>query len=254
MRILYSLLIYPIIFFASLANLRAQVIVYEDFVPEKQKIYSKERFFYGYIQTAGFGLGYEQGHYNKKFVYSGWNIEFATQLDPKRFGNNWYRGRKYVYGQINSFCMLRVGYGSSYVFNDKPFWGGVTIALRYSGGLSLGLAFPQYLYILYDSTGNDIRLEKMNPNNPKHLQIENILRRGPYMKGVWHLRPYPGIYAKIGLNFEFGKTQERSHAIEAGLMYDFYFTRIPIMAKNKYPMGFLNFYIAYRFGKRYGQL
>ena len=66
------------------------------------------------------------------------------------------------------------------------------------------------------------------------------------------MRPYPGIYAKAGMNFEFGKSQEKSHTIGIGIIYDCYFTRIPLMMDQKNPFGFLNFYIEYKFGKRYG--
>lgn len=213
----------------------------------------KERSFYGQIQTAGFTIGYEQGRLNRKFKYFGWNIEFASQINPKAIGINWYgTGRKYVYGQLNSFAMLRGGYGGRIVLSEKPLRGGVTVSMPYSGGFSLGLAFPQFIYVMYDEYGEDIRLEKYNADNPKHLQHESIIKRGPLMKGVWHLRPYPGIYAKIGLSFEFGKDDKKLHTLEGGIVYDCYFTRIPLMMNNKNSFGFLNFFLGYRFGMKYG--
>lgn len=234
---------------------KGQVVVYEDFVQKPKLIYSRERFMSFYLHSAGFTLGYEQGKLNRKFNYSGWAVEFSTQLNPKAMRINWMgSGRNYVYGQINSFCMIRGGYGGRYVFNDKPYWGGVSLSMIYQGGLSLGLAFPQYLNIIYpnkDNSGYEKKLEKFDPNNPYHYQVDKILGRGPLMHGVWHLRPYPGAYAKFGINAEFGKKETISHALEVGIIYDCYFTPIPIMANNKEPFGFFNFYLAYRFGMRY---
>ncbi len=231
----------------------AQVVVYEDFVPPMEYVYLKERFFYAQIHTAGFTLGYEQGRMNGRVHYSGWNIEVATQLNPKAKGVSWYNGgRRYKFGMLNSFCILRAGYGGLWVLNEKPYWGGVQVSLSYRGGFSLGFAFPQYINVLYDTAGQDVRLERMDPENPRHKDIAYILGRGPILKGLSGMRPYPGIYAKIGLNFEFGKSQERSHTLGIGLIYDCYFTRIPLMMEQKNPFGFLNFYVEYKFGKRYG--
>ncbi|MDE6307730.1 MAG: hypothetical protein K2L79_02825, partial [Bacteroidales bacterium] len=180
----------------------------------------------------------------------------ASEVYKRQIRVSWTgAGRRYVYGQMNSFCMLRGGYGGRYTFNEKPYWGGVALSLIYNGGLSLGLAFPQYLYIVYGSELNgepyETRLEKFDPDNPYHLQVDRIIGRGPVFHSVPHLRPYPGIYAKLGFNAEFGKKEKTMHALEAGITYDCYFTHIPLMAENKQPFGFFNFYVAYRFGMRY---
>lgn len=231
----------------------AQVQVYEDYVPEKQVLYMKHRFIYAQIHTGGGTLGYEQGQLNRKFSYSGWNVELATQINPKTKAVNWYRaGRSYKYGMLNSFMILRGGYGGLWVLNDKPYWGGVQVSLSYRGGFSLGLAFPQWVYVIYDSEGQDIRLEKMSADNPRHKDVAYIVARSPILKGFSGLRPYPGAYAKLGLDFEFGKVEERSHTLGFGMIYDCYFTRIPLMMERKNPFGFFNFYIEYKFGMRYG--
>lgn len=239
--------------FSMGASLAAQVVVYEDFVPERQQLYLKERFFYAQLHTGGGTLGYEQGRVGRRFRYSGWNVEFATQINPRAKAVNWYgSGRNYKYGMLNSFCMLRGGYGGLWVLNEKPYWGGVRVSIAYRGGFSLGLAFPQYVYVLYDDQGQDIRLEKLSADNPRHLDVAYVLARGPMLKGFNGLCPYPGAFLKAGMDFEFGKTQERSHTLGFGAMYDCYFTRIPLMIGQKSPVGFFNFYIEYKFGMRYG--
>ncbi|MEG2337179.1 MAG: hypothetical protein RSC04_05515 [Bacteroidales bacterium] len=257
--------VYAFLFFLScLGSLSAQVVVYEDYVPEKQRIYTKESMGFAFIHTAGLGLGYTRGHYSPSFRYSAWEINASTMWNPKNFktepfGSYYGKARRYVMGQINSFAVIRGGYGSRWTFAEKPFWGGVNISLDYSGGFSLGLAFPQYLYIIYNmedpNTGEaSIRteLEKFDPKNQKHRSWDQIYGRGPVFHGVWHLRPYPGIYAKVGLTFEFGKLEEKIRALQAGLLVDYYFIGVPLMAENPYRPIFLNFYISFSFGKRFG--
>lgn len=249
---IFRLVVAGLLFLQCALALHAQVLVYEDFVPPRGHIYQNERFIYAQIHTGGFTLGYEQGFLNKKFHYSGWNVEFSTQINPKTKAVNWYgQGRSYKYGMLNSFCMLRAGYGGLIVLSEKPHWGGVQVSLSYRGGFSLGLAFPQYVYVLQDTLGT-LKLERMNADNPKHLDVGYIVRRSHILKGFSGLRPYPGIYAKFGMNFEFGKSEKLSHTLGFGAIYDFYFTRIPLLMHKKNPFGFLNFYIEYKFGMRYG--
>ena len=233
---------------------KAQVVVYEDFVPKKQFLYTRERMFSAYIHSAGLSVSFEQGRLNRKFRYRGWCVDFSTQLNPKAIRVNWLQsGRRYIYGQINSFCMLRGGYGGRYTFNEKPYWGGVELSMIYKGGFSLGLAFPQYLRIVYGNQdqGYETKIEKFDPDNPYHLQVDRIAGRAPIGYSIPHLRPYPGAYVQMGLNAEFGKKETRTHAIEAGFTYDCYFMPIPLMAENKRPFGFFNLYVGYRFGRRF---
>lgn len=252
-RFSQTFIVFLTLIVSSVSTLVAQVVVHEDFVPQRQLIYTNERFFYGQIHTAGFTLGYEQGWINRKFNYHGWNLEFATQLNSKAKAVNWYGGgRSYKYGMLNSFCMLRSGYGGLWVWNEKPYWGGVQLSLSYRGGFSLGMAFPQYVYVFYDDVGQDIRLEKLDAENPRHLDVAYIYKRGPYLKGFNGMKLYPGIFAKIGLNFEFGKTQEKTHTLGFGVIADAYFVKIPLMIEQKQPIGFVNFYLEYKFGMRYG--
>ncbi|MDR1974917.1 MAG: hypothetical protein LBQ31_09700 [Bacteroidales bacterium] len=252
------LILFAVGFFSKAS---AQVVVYEDYVPEKKFIYKKEWGLKLYVHTGGFGGGFEYGWFDKKARYSGWNIDILTQWSPKRFKYaSPAGGRSFVYGMLAQFGMMRGGYGTSITLHEKPFWGGVQISMLVNGGFSLGFRFPQYLYVIY-ATGEidpvteepvlEISLEKYDPN-ADHFQRGNIIARGPYFSSWKGLRPYPGIYAKTGVAFEFGKIETRTHTLEIGVSYDFYFTGIPLFAKAGAQWGFLNFFLSYRFGMRSG--
>lgn len=243
--------------------LRSQVIVYEEFVPKRKALYENKRFFGPYIHSRGLGFIYEQGKYNRRHHYHGWSVEILTQFNRKAYelrANSMIQTsrRKFAYGRINSFFTIRAGYGSEIELTEKPFWGGVKLSFTYNGGFSLGVAIPQYLYVLY-VVGVDVlnrpitetKLEKFDLENPFHLDYSRIQGGPPLFYGWRSLRPYPGIYLKVGLNFEFGKTEEKNHSLEIGAMYDFYFVPIPLMAYQKQYPGFLNIYLAYKFGMVY---
>ncbi len=133
-----------------------------------------------------------------------------------------------------------------------------------NGGFSLGLKFPQYLYVRYNEQDPETleisEIEVLIKNDPDADAIKNkgglIYGRGPLFSSWKGLRPYPGIYAKTGFAFEFGTSETKTHTLEIGASYDFYFIGIPLFYKegeeNKAKSGFLNFFLSYRFGKRSG--
>jgi hypothetical protein len=239
-------------------TVRAQVIVYEDHVPEKKFIYKREWAIKVYLHTGGLGAGFEQGWFNKKSRYSGYNIDIMTQWNPKKFKYlSPYGGRSYVYGMLAEFGMMRAGYGTVITLHEKPFWGGVQVSTFINGGFSLGFRFPQYLLVTVGEKEPDppydyiVYSEKYDPN-AEHFQKGEILGRDKLFSSWKGLQPYPGIYAKTGLSFEFGKIETKIHTLETGLSYDFYFRSVPLYAKTKAPWGFFNLFLSYRFGMRSG--
>jgi hypothetical protein len=257
-----TLLILLITVSSAISIVKAQVIVYEDFVPEKKFIYKKEWAIKAYVHTGGVGIGFEQGWFDKKSRFSGWNIEALTQWHPKRIKilPFYPKTRSYVNGMLAEFGMLRGGYGGSFSLHEKPFWGGVQVLMFVNGGFSLGLRFPQYLYVKYNEQDPETleisEIEVLIKNDPDADVIKNkggvIYGRGPWFSSWKGLRPYPGIYAKTGFAFEFGTSETKTHTLEVGASYDFYFAGITLFAKTKAKSGFLNFFLAYRYGKRSG--
>ncbi len=251
-------ILFFLIFTFGFLSLSAQVEVLEDFVPEKGILYFKERSMYGFIHTAGFGLGYKQGHYTTDFRYRKWEFEFASLSHPKQIKQEGYGSmvkytKRYTYGKIQSIFTFRGGYGVQHNLNEKPYWGGVRLDLSYSGGLTLAVGVPQYLKIIHPVPGGDyeVETEKYDPENPMHNDRAYIYGGAPFYTGFLCPSLYPGAYGKVGLNFEFGKYQEQIRALEVGAMVDAYAIPLQMMAFNKYPYFILNFYIAYQFGKRY---
>ncbi|MDR0619729.1 MAG: hypothetical protein LBG17_07530 [Bacteroidales bacterium] len=231
-------------------TLSAQVIVYEDYVPEKKFIYKKEWALKAYLHTGGIGAGFEQGWFDRKSRYSGYNIDILTQWHPKRFKYlSPYGGRSFVYGMLAEFGMIRAGYGTSVTLHEKPFWGGVQVSMFVNGGFSLGFRFPQWLII--NTYGTDtVHSEKYD--DYQYSQNGQIVGRDKLFSSWKGLQLYPGIYAKTGISFEFGKTETKTHTLEVGVSYDFYFRGVPLYAKTRAQWGFFNLFLSYRFGKLSG--
>ena len=61
---------------------------------------------------------------------------------------------------------------------------------------------------------------------------------------------YPGIYAKIGLSFEYGADDKFVKSLECGIFADAFYKNVPIMAYQRNQFIFVNAYIGIHFGKR----
>ena len=222
---------------------------------DKSVLYRKEKAFYFILHNEGWGIGYKKGNRLTYFKAKFYEFELVDMSHPKEAKTeNPYFGdsKSFVYGQINSLYIFRSGLSYKKLLNDKPYWGGIQLSYSYSGGFSLGLARPKYLYIINEDAGNPyqyyLSLEQYDPD--KHF-LDNIYGGGPLFKGFEKVKPYPGLYGKFGFNFEFGEYDEKIRAIEVGTTVDYYFKEIPMMAFNKYPNYFITLYINLQFGKRY---
>jgi hypothetical protein len=205
--------------------------------------------------TGGIGLFFRKGYNENWFRKDLWEVEFASMKSDKQVRVNFYgtyysNANSYVYGKLNKVFMLRGGLGQQHLLNTKPYWGGVELRVTYYGGVTLAMAKPVYLYIINQNDFRSIESMKYDPDN--HF-IDNIYGRAPFLDGLGKTKFHPGIYAKAGLNFEFGDYNTRIKALEAGILVEGYPLPIPIMAFEDPHYFFLNFYLSFSFGKRFNK-
>lgn len=206
------------------------------------------------FHTNGWGLKFRKGKNINALKQRMFEIEFSSYKSQKevRTINPYFSdSRSYVYGKLNNLYFLRGGIGFQHILNRKPYWGGIQLSVLYYGGLSIGISKPVYLYIIHFTTPNldyEIVPEKYNPE--VHF-VDNIYGRAPFLTGALNLHFHPGIYAKCGLDFEFGVLNKRIKSLEVGAMIDYTPIAVPIMAYNPKQSVFLVLYFSFSLGKRY---
>lgn len=215
--------------------------------------YRKEKSFFVMAHSAGWGGGYRTGNFITGFKKSFFEFEMVSFKHPKQIKTSnplFANSKSYFLGKLNNFYIPRVGFGIQKVINNKPYWGGVELRFIYSGGASLGITKPVYLYIITDNPPPDqvLNLEKYNPDIH---DFNNIYGRGPFSKGFENLRIHPGLYAKFGMNFEYGAWDETTRSLEAGVILDAFLKPVPLMAYQVKDQFFISFYLSFHFGKRY---
>jgi hypothetical protein len=213
------------------------------------------------LHTLGFGLGYKFGYnkdYFKRRVIEFDLLEMKSPNQVKTYNDNFVNPKYYFFGKLNNLYILRAGLGYQHLINRKPYWGGIEVRYFYSGGLSLGLAKPVYLYISYYKSDLIIfatKTEKFDPSKSYPVTTADytydIYGRAPVFTGFNEIKPYPGIYAKAGFTFDFGVLNDRIKALEIGMVVDGYPKGIPVMAfRDPYHI-FVTAYLSFNFGRRF---
>ena len=168
--------------------------------------------------------------------------------EEKQFNPNNAAG-PYIYGKINYFYPVKLGVQLQYLLGNKGNKNGVSVSANVGGGISLGLLRPYLLQ--YDSAGTQIfrGLTANKYDSVRFVTFDPI--SGPNLgTGFNKLKVTPGVYAKGGLRFDYGKYNELISALEVGLIAEYYTKAIPQMIFSKENKLFFSAYVSILFGKR----
>lgn len=162
--------------------------------------------------------------------------------------------KPYVYGKVNNFYALKLGYGVRKMIAGKPEPGTVSIHWVIAGGLSLGMEKPYYLdgYIPQDNFGTLVPATFKYSDSTKEsfLNQDFISGSAGFSKGLGEIKFVPGIHFKTALHFDFAANRKTMMAVETGLSGEYYTKGIMIMA-NQGTKSFLgNLYASFQFGRR----
>jgi hypothetical protein len=218
-------------------------------------LYRKE-FTAGFIaHSNGWGVGMRRSHHKTGYSKTFWEIDFISVKHPKEIKSSYYENAKgYVYGKMNSFLVLRAGYGFHKIIFSKGRADGSAIEVRYLGsaGSSLGITKPYFVDVIKNPYAPDggIVSEAYDPNNPLHNQY-NIYGRGAWYKGFDKMSLHPGIYGKFGFSFDYAGKEKGVKTIETGMILDYYFKNIPMMAFAQNNSLWFSFYVSLNFGGKW---
>jgi len=202
------------------------------------------------LNSNGFGVN---GRYasrinaRKKTIY---DLDFVGIKHPKeyKYSNPYNSNRRFVFGKLNSFFDLRVGYGKQKEMFRKVDKGGISIRRYFSFGPTLGILKPIYYEVL-QPTSDPNYFNLITEKFVTHLNQQYIYGRASFFKGIDEISVVPGAYGRLGLSFEYSRSDITLHAIETGLTLDIFPKKIPIMDTEENNFLFLTLFISYRFGR-----
>jgi hypothetical protein len=215
----------------------------------------------GRLNTNGWSAYLEYEKRTSEVASTMFQFEVAEIKDPKEDKNSKiqgvdaygfaYSGHAYVYGKQNIFYQARLGIGQRRLIGGKGNKNGVEVSAIYLGGVSLGLVKPYYLELV-DSTAGSASYQKYTPENANSFLNPNNIIAGPGLgKGWSEVQMVPGLYARIGMRFDWAEFNEFVSALEVGLSADLYSKKVQIMVNNPGKSFFYGAYVSLIFGKRW---
>lgn len=215
-------------------------------------VYSRQSIFGFQLRTNGYGVFFEKGKMRSQRNTTIYSIEFNEIKHPKEDklpnGTGGFSfGNPYIYGKINNFYSLQLGFGNQRILGQKGNKNGVAVSVVYKGGLSVGLLRPYYIEVDDNGTARTI---KHSPETDSLFKFGFILGGGGLGKGWGEMKIKPGAFAKTALRFDFGRFNEMVSGVEVGVSAEFYSAKIPIMLYQKEKQFFYQGHIAVMFGRR----
>lgn len=222
-------------------------------VDYKRQVY--DRAYTGGIvfHSRGYSLSGRYLKYIDGYNLQGLEIDLVKLRHPKEIiqSNDLYNNtRGFVLGRINSFYTLRAGYVRKKILFDKTDRGSVSISWINSGGLSLGLLKPIYLQVVV-ATGENGQGGIRTIRYTGEVPPLDIYGEANFFMGLDEIKLRPGIYYKTGFEFDYQLLDEKITSLEAGMIYDYFFSEVPIFYEEDGDVnwsGFFQLYISFNFG------
>ena len=215
-------------------------------------LYKKANYASIFLHSDGWGVSYfnwRHKTYKRKVLFGVDVLNMKHPKEVKSFNVFNENSKGYVFGKLNYLYVIRPQFGYKKLLYDKLRPSGVEISYILTAGPSVGIARPVYLEILkFDQFVGIVPVEEKY--NPEAHNIFNIYGRARGGKGWGEIKFHPGLFAKAGLNFEYGVDSDGIKSMEVGVTADVFPTRIPLMANIDNKVVFVSFYIALQIGKK----
>jgi hypothetical protein len=215
-------------------------------------VYQKQSIFGIQLRTNGYGFFYEMGKRKTNRIANIFRFDFTEIKNPKEeklLGGSFIFGNPYVYGKINNFYPVTLGFGQQRILGQKGNKNGVAVAAIYQAGLSIGLLRPYYL-IVDDPQEGERTIKYSGADTTLFLDQSAIISGGGFGKGWGEIKVKPGAFAKVAMRFDYGRFNESVSGLEIGMSLEAYASKIPQMAYQEDKQFFFQGYIAILFGRR----
>jgi hypothetical protein len=191
-----------------------------------------------------------------------YQVELSEHKDPKEIKHSMtdqgsggaQKTKPFIFGKINNFYALKLGYGLRKMIAGKPEPGTVSIHWVYLGGFTLGMEKPYYLdgYVAQDNfTLVPATFKYTDETKESFLNERYIQGSAGFQKGLNEIQFVPGLHAKTALHFDFASTRRSAMAVEAGVNAEYYARPIHLMANQEAKPYFVNLFASFQFGRRW---
>lgn len=204
------------------------------------------------LNSNGYGANFTYGKRLDGFKRATITIFLCEIKHPKeiRTSNPYFDNRKkFIFGKVNNFYLLKLGFGIHKIIFDKFDKGGIGIGYHIQFGPNLGILKPIYYDVLYPTSNpTEFILETEQFSNSIH-SVSDIYGRSSYFEGMEHSKIHLGGFARLAIDFDFGERDMYANRLECGIQIDGFLKPMEIMANEKNTRLYFGIFIGYRFGK-----
>ena len=216
-------------------------------------IFNKQNIFGLQLRSNGYGMFYELGKMKtnrKTNLYRIDITEIKHYKEEKVPAGGVVFGNPYIYGKVNNFYQLTLGFGQQYILGQKGNKNGVAVSLLYNAGLALGFLRPYYLEIQDPMVGQNRYIRYTQEDSALFLNNAVIIGGGGLSKGWGEIKVTPGAFGKFAFRFDYGRFNEVVSGIEVGISAEYYTKNMEVVLFQKEKQLYLQTYIAVLFGRR----
>lgn len=213
-------------------------------------VFEKQNIFGVQLRTNGYGAFYELGRMKTNRKTNIYRIDIAEIKDHKEeklFGGSFF-SNPFVYGKINFFYPITLGFGQQYILGQKGNKNGVAVSAVYNAGISIGLLRPYYIDI-ENASGQEETIRYTVEDSVAFLNSK-VFGASGLGKGWSEIKIKPGAFVKAAMRFDYGRFNESVNGLEIGMSLEAYASKIPIMLFQDDKRLFFQAYVAILFGKR----
>lgn len=159
----------------------------------------------------------------------------------------------YIFGKRNNLYIARIGFGQKIYVSERSNTQGITVALTYQGGLTVGFLKPYYLQLIYrtDSTYYTAIEPYSAENQAVFLNSNNIIGAGGFRLGWDAVQIRPAAFFKSSIWLEMGADASILGALEFGAVVDAFPRSVPILALTNASPVMFHIYANFHFGGRW---
>lgn len=215
-------------------------------------VYQKQSIFGIQLRTNGYGAFYELGKMKSNRKTNIYRIDIAEIKHPKEekiSNNSFFFGNPYIFAKRNYFYPITLGFGQQYILGQKGNKNGVAVTAIYNAGISIGLLRPYYVDV-NDPIDGEKEIKYSLEDSALFVDQSAIIAGGGFGKGWSEIKVKPGVFAKVGMRFDYGRFNETVSGLEIGMSVDYYASKIPILLYQNDKRMFFQGYVAILFGKR----
>ncbi|MGK0364085.1 MAG: hypothetical protein ACI85O_001139 [Saprospiraceae bacterium] len=234
----------------------------------KGVVYNKEFTVNFTAHTNGFALGVDFGRLNtyyktRYYHFSIGELKHSREVrsDIQATIPSTIVSRSYIFGKQNNLYALRVGLGNKRYLTEKARDRGVSVALNYEFGPTLGLLKPYYLevYVPESVTSQSTRSVRYTEETASQFSDPSrIFGASSRVTGLGEIKPTLGAHGKFSVHFDWGAFDEFVKALYVGVMVDVFLQKTPILIDGANINNeavenrnlFLNLFVNLQFGKR----